>query len=160
MPRLKHWLLDEARYSFHGGYSTYRRGSNAYPTQLTYPQHPGAHPTAWVAYGKHANYRNQSECDAGNGGGDVVNWVFSFDTCEGNSAFFASTRTETTTSAPMTTVYLTASKQQTRSTFRSILAPHPSASGQRRTSSDGSCTHGVNPQLPTGISFETWASDT
>lgn len=87
-PATQHWLLDEARYSFHGGYSTYRRGSNAYPTQLTYPQHPAAHPTAWVAYGKHANYRNQSECDAGNGGGDIVNWVFSFDSCEGNNAFF------------------------------------------------------------------------
>jgi hypothetical protein len=65
-PDTSHWVLATAYYSAHENTNTYSRGwSNAYPTQLTYPSHPGAYPRSWVAFGKHANYGSQSECDSG-----------------------------------------------------------------------------------------------
>lgn len=88
VPSTQHWVLGRARYSYHGKFNLYQRPSGAaYPTQLTYVQRAGATPIAWVARGKHANYRNQAECDAGNGGGDVINWAFSFDDCTANNSF-------------------------------------------------------------------------
>lgn len=60
-----HWVLDTARYSAHGDLNVYGRGTQAYPTILTHPSHPGAYPRTWVSYGKHANYATDALCDAG-----------------------------------------------------------------------------------------------
>jgi hypothetical protein len=61
-----HWVLDKAYYSAHDGMNVYGRiGNQEFPLQLTYPSHPGAYPLSWVAFGKHANYASQSECDLG-----------------------------------------------------------------------------------------------
>ena len=73
----KHWLLETARYSQHTTLNTYSRGSHAYPTQLSYPSHPGTYPRSWVSHGKHANNATQSECDAGG--------AFGFDSCSSNN---------------------------------------------------------------------------
>lgn len=70
----EHWVLDQARFSQHDSYGTYLRGSSEYPTQLQYPSHDGAYPRAYVSQGKHANYRSESECNAGG--------AFNTDTCE------------------------------------------------------------------------------
>lgn len=64
-PETSHWVLATAWYSAHDELIAHARGWNEYPTQLTYPSHPGAYPRAWVAFGKHANYASQEECDAG-----------------------------------------------------------------------------------------------
>jgi hypothetical protein len=60
-----HWVLIDAYYSQHESMATYAQGTDDYPMQLTYPSHPGAYPRSWVAFGKHANYGSQSECDSG-----------------------------------------------------------------------------------------------
>jgi len=69
----QHWVLERALYSQHTSYGSYDRGSNSYPTMLTYPSHAGSYPRAYVSEGKHANYASTSEC---NGGG-----AFGTDTC-------------------------------------------------------------------------------
>lgn len=61
----QHWVLDKAWYSAHDDFLAYSRGADAYPGQLTYPSHPGGYPRSWVAFGKHANYASQAECDSG-----------------------------------------------------------------------------------------------
>jgi hypothetical protein len=48
----------------------------------------GAKPIIWVARGKHANYPSQQACNDGNGGGYLVDLVFSYDTFNGNDSFF------------------------------------------------------------------------
>lgn len=60
----KHWVLKTAYYSQHGDHGVYSAGSNAYPTALFYPSHPGAYPRSFVSIYKHANYASQPECDA------------------------------------------------------------------------------------------------
>lgn len=85
---VKHWVLDKAQYSYHGRYNVYSRGLNKYPKQLTYGRKLGADPVAYVAKWKHSNYKSDAECDAGNGGGDIVNLVFDFDDCPGNTSTF------------------------------------------------------------------------
>lgn len=83
-----HWLLDGAKLSYHGNYNVYSRGSNYYPTALSYNRRLGADPNVYVAKWKHSNYRNDSDCDAGNGGGQVIQWVFQFDDCPGNTSSY------------------------------------------------------------------------
>ena len=61
----QHWVLALAKYSQHSSYGVYDKGNKAYPTQLTYPSHPGTYPRAYVSEGKHANYRSKNECNAG-----------------------------------------------------------------------------------------------
>jgi hypothetical protein len=68
-----HWILWKAKYSQHTGYGVYSKGLSAYPTKLHFPTHPGAHPRAYVAEGKHANYRSAAECNSGG--------AFGTDTC-------------------------------------------------------------------------------
>lgn len=84
----EHWLLDKAVLSHHLGKITASRGVKEYPTGFAYSRRLGADPIIWVAQGKHANYPSQSACDAGNGGGYLVDLLFSFDTCGGNNLFF------------------------------------------------------------------------
>lgn len=61
----QHWVLERAFYSQHGGYGAYGPGPNGYPSQLYYPSRVGAHPRAYVATYKHANYSTDHECDTG-----------------------------------------------------------------------------------------------
>lgn len=60
-----HWVLDNGRYSQHGAFVVYGRGTKSYPTQLFYPSHPGSYPRAYVSEGKHANYRTANDCNNG-----------------------------------------------------------------------------------------------
>jgi hypothetical protein len=91
-PDTKHWVIDRLQLSHHGGYITGNRGTNEYPMGIQYAlKKLGRNAIIWVADGKHANYPSQAACDAGNGGGFLVDLVFSYDTCEGNNSFFTFT---------------------------------------------------------------------
>jgi hypothetical protein len=85
-----HWLIHSMHLSHHGGYLLGTRSSLPYPSGIQYTL-LGARPIIWVADGKHANYPSQAACDAGTGGGFLVDAIFSFDTCEGNNGFFTLT---------------------------------------------------------------------
>jgi hypothetical protein len=88
-PQTKHWLIDHFELSHHTGYIKGNRDAvKGYPLGLKYSRKVGADPIIWVAQGKHANYPTQAACDAGNGGGYLVDLVVSFDTCGGNNDFF------------------------------------------------------------------------
>jgi hypothetical protein len=88
----KHWLLDHFELSHHAGYiKGNKSATKGYPTGFHYSRRLGADPIIWVAQGKHANYPTQAACDAGNGGGYLVDLVVSFDTCGGNNNFFRAT---------------------------------------------------------------------
>ncbi len=74
--------------SHHYGYiQTTRSALPGYPN-IQYGGRLGTAPLIWVAQGKHANYTTQQACEAGNGGGFLVDLVFSFDTYGGNNSFF------------------------------------------------------------------------
>jgi hypothetical protein len=60
----KHWLLDQAVYSAHGVYNWYPRLFAAYPS-MNYPAKSGGYPRAFLSLRKHAGYRSDRECDAG-----------------------------------------------------------------------------------------------
>ena len=60
----KHWLLDQAVYSAHGVYNWYPRLFAAYPS-MNYPAKAGGYPRAFLSLRKHAGYRSDRECDAG-----------------------------------------------------------------------------------------------
>jgi hypothetical protein len=59
-----HWLLDQAVYSAHGVYNWYPRLFAPYPS-MNYPGRPGGYPRAFLSLRKHAGYRSDRECDAG-----------------------------------------------------------------------------------------------
>ncbi len=59
-----HWLLDQAIYSAHGVYNVYPRLFSAYPS-MNYPAKNGGYPRAFLSLRKHAGYRSDRECDAG-----------------------------------------------------------------------------------------------
>jgi hypothetical protein len=59
-----HWLLDQAIYSAHGVYNVYPRLLAAYPS-MNFPGRPGGYPRAFLSLRKHAGYRSDRECDAG-----------------------------------------------------------------------------------------------
>jgi hypothetical protein len=69
----EHWVLKQAAYSEHNGHGLFVWRSKPYPTELEYPTHPGAHPRAYVAHNKHANYESFQACDSGG--------TFGFDMC-------------------------------------------------------------------------------
>jgi hypothetical protein len=69
----QHWILAKGIYSQHTGAQTFDKGLKVYPAALYYPSRLGGYPRAYVAEGKHANYRNSSDCN--NGG------TFDTDTC-------------------------------------------------------------------------------
>jgi hypothetical protein len=87
----QHWLLYSASLSHHGGHILAIAGTKGYLTGFAYSRKFGADPIIWVAQGKHANYPSQAACDAGNGGGYLVDLIFSYDTCGGNNSFFRAT---------------------------------------------------------------------
>lgn len=60
----QHWLLDQAVYSAHGVYNWYPRLFSAYPS-MNYPAKVGGYPRAFLSLRKHAGYRSDRECDAG-----------------------------------------------------------------------------------------------
>jgi hypothetical protein len=60
----RHWVLDQATYSAHGFYNIYPRLLSAYPS-MNFPGRRGGHPRAFLALGKHALYRSDTECDDG-----------------------------------------------------------------------------------------------
>jgi len=67
----QHWVLHKASYSVHTGYGTYvRTGGSQYPTSLSYDGKVGGRPQVFVAFGKHANYASQAQCDGGQMGFD------------------------------------------------------------------------------------------
>jgi hypothetical protein len=59
-----HWLLDQAIYSAHGVYNIYPRLLADYPG-MNFPAKPGGYPRAFLSLRKHAGYRSDRECDAG-----------------------------------------------------------------------------------------------
>ncbi len=59
-----YWLLDQAVYSAHVAYNVYPRLFAAYPG-MNYPGRPGGYPRAFLSLRKHAGYRSDRECDAG-----------------------------------------------------------------------------------------------
>jgi hypothetical protein len=65
----RHWVLDQAIYSAHGFYNVYPRLLSAYPG-MNFPGRRGGHPRAFLAIGKHALYRSDTECDDGEVGLD------------------------------------------------------------------------------------------
>jgi hypothetical protein len=83
-----HWLVHSIHLSHHGGYLLGTRSTLPYPSGIQWSK-LGARPIIWVASGKHANYPSQGACDAGTGGGFLLDVIFSFDSCEGNNAFFS-----------------------------------------------------------------------
>jgi hypothetical protein len=60
----RHWVLHQAIYSAHGFYNIYPRLFAAYPS-MNYPARKGGYPRAFLALGKHALYRSNTECDDG-----------------------------------------------------------------------------------------------
>lgn len=83
----KHWVAQRLGLSHHNGYITATPGPKGYPSGFAWSR-LGASPIIWVANGKHANYPSQQACNDGNGGGYLVDLVFSYDTCNGNDSFF------------------------------------------------------------------------
>jgi hypothetical protein len=72
-----HWVLYNAKLSAHGAYPVYGTPSfGEYPI-LTYPGQLGGYPRVWVSQGKHANYANLADCNAGG--------TLHIDTCNGNN---------------------------------------------------------------------------
>lgn len=64
-----HWALEKAFYSAHwntGADASKWRADEA----LQFPDHYGWFPRSWVAYGKHANYPTETDCNAGAFGQD------------------------------------------------------------------------------------------
>ena len=59
-----HWILDQAIYSAHGVYNVYPRLLAAYPS-MNFPAKAGGYPRAFLSLRKHAGYRSDRECDAG-----------------------------------------------------------------------------------------------
>lgn len=82
-----HWLLEHAQLSRHGDYNVIDRGNKAYPSAFQYSARVGVDPIIWVAQQKHANYPNQSLCDAGSQV-PVIGFLFPFDHCGGANYFF------------------------------------------------------------------------
>jgi hypothetical protein len=60
----QHWLVDQAIYWAHGVYNVYPRLFTAYPS-MNYPAKAGGYPRAFLSLRKHAGYRSDHECDAG-----------------------------------------------------------------------------------------------
>jgi hypothetical protein len=84
----RHWILSYAALSHHSGYIQATKPKLAPYPALQWGGRIGSAPLIWVALGKHANYPTQAACDAGNGGGFLVDLIFSYDTCGGNNSFF------------------------------------------------------------------------
>jgi hypothetical protein len=84
----RHWLLDRAALSHHDGYIQTTKPKGALYPSMQWGNKIGGAPLIWVAQGKHANYPTQAACDAGNGGGFLIDLVFSYDTCSGNNSFY------------------------------------------------------------------------
>lgn len=61
----QHRVLTEAALSQHGNHQVLEAGANPYVHGLAYPDHPGAVPRVWVAWGKHANHPSVTACDNG-----------------------------------------------------------------------------------------------
>ena len=61
----QHWVLRRAYYSEHLSHNVYVATNKPWPTSLSYPVRAGGYPRSYVAYGKHANYASDAECDAG-----------------------------------------------------------------------------------------------
>jgi hypothetical protein len=90
-PSTRHWLLEQEALSHHFGYIQVTPAKVLGYPNIQYAGRLGTAPLIWVAQGKHANYTNQQACEDGNGGGYLVDLVFSFDTCGGNNSFFTPT---------------------------------------------------------------------
>ncbi|HEY8197321.1 MAG TPA: hypothetical protein VIG04_10100 [Gemmatimonadales bacterium] len=86
----EHWVVNTIHLSHHTNYLIGQPTSQSYPTGILYNK-PGLGPVIWVAEGKHANYPSQATCEAGTGGGFLIDAIFSYDTCGNNNSFFTLT---------------------------------------------------------------------